>query len=146
GSVEDANPILQNPRMIDDTWRDTFYTPLIVQIENTLRDTRQPSSPLVEAIYSIGDRADFQASRKNRRVIVVSDLMQHSQGFSFYRKGADMEAFRASDLSASRPSFSGAEIVARIVPRQEYDLPIEQVKAFWRTYFDEAGASYGSVN
>ncbi|MEM6534789.1 MAG: hypothetical protein AAF613_04025 [Pseudomonadota bacterium] len=146
GSVEDANPILQNPRMIDDTWRDTFYTPLIGQIENTLRDTRQPSSPLVEAVYSIGDRADFQASRKNRRVIVVSDLMQHSQGFSFYRKGADMEAFRASGLSASRPSFSGAEIVARIVPRQEYDLPIEQVKAFWRTYFDEAGASYGSVN
>lgn len=146
GSVDDANPILQNPRMIDDTWRDTFYTPLIDGIKTTLRDTRQPSSPLIEAVYAIGDRADFQSSRKNRRVIVVSDLMQHSDGFSFYRRGADMDAFKSSNLSKNQPRFSGAEIVARIVPRQDYDLPLDQVKAFWRTYFDAADADYGSVN
>ncbi len=146
GSIDDANPILQNPRMIDDNWRETFYDPLKAAIENALLDTRQPSSPLFEAMYSIADRADFQSNRKNRRVIVVSDLMQHSDGFSFYRRGADIDAYRETNLGQQQPQFDGAEIVTRIVPRQEYDLPVDQVKAFWRTYFSEAGAEFSSVN
>ncbi len=146
GSIDDANPILQNPRMIDDTWRDTFYKPLVAEIETALLETRQPSSPLFEAMYSIADRADFQATRKNRRVILVSDLMQHSDALSFYRTGTDMEAYRSSSIAQQQISFSGAEVVARIVPRQEYDLPLEDLKSLWRTYFTEAGAEFGSVN
>ena len=93
GSVEDANPILQNPRMIDDTWREQFYLPLTSTVGETLKTTSQPSSPLFEALYSVGDRADFQSNRKNRRLVIVSDLMQHSDGFSFYRYGADLAAY-----------------------------------------------------
>ncbi len=146
GSIEDANPILQNPRMIDDTWRDTFYTPLKSTVEDVLRDTRQPSSPLFEALYSVADRADFQPNRKNRRVVLVSDLMQHSDGFSFYRKGADLAAYQETEIASRPADFAGAEVVARIVPRQDYDLPLEDVKAFWKTYFETSGANFTPVN
>ncbi len=146
GSVEDANPIFQNPRMIDDTWRDTFYKPLISRVEATLTDTRQPSSPLSEAMYAVADRADFQQARGQRRLVLVSDLMQHSDTFSFYKAGADYTAFKATRLGEQVPDMNGIEVVARIVPRQRYDLPLSDVKAFWRSYFETAGASYGSVN
>lgn len=146
GSVEDANPIFQNPRMIDDTWRDTFYQPLVEQVETAMGTTRQPSSPLSEAVFALADRADFQRAHKNRRVVLVSDLMQHSADFSFYRTGADYGAFKETRLGTEIPDMSGVDVVARIVPRQEYDLPLNDVKAFWRTYFDTAGANYGSVN
>lgn len=146
GSVEDANPIFQNPRMIDDTWRDTFFAPLSETVETTLLDTRQPSSPLAETLFAIGDRADFQTDRSSRRIVIVSDLMQHSDGFSFYRQGADFEAFNGSRLGEDVPSLSSVEVVARIVPRQEYDLPISDIRGFWRSYFDQSLASYGSVN
>jgi hypothetical protein len=79
-------------------------------------------------------------------VVLVSDLMQHSDGFSFYRAGADYEAYLDSELAELKPRLDEAEVVARIVPRQIYDLPVADVKAFWRAYFDEAGAEYGSVN
>lgn len=146
GSADDANPLFQNPRMMDDTWRDTFYTPLSGAIEAALLDTRQPSSPLSEAIYAIADRADFQTSRGDRRVVLVSDLMQHSDGYSFYKTGADYEAFQGSRLGEQMPDLGNVEVVARVVPRQEYDLPLADVKAFWHTYFNTAGADYGSVN
>lgn len=146
GSADDANPIFQNPRMMDDTWRDTFYTPLTDTLEAALMDKRQPSSPLSEAIFAIADRADFQSSRGDRRVVLVSDLMQHSDGFSFYRTGADYEAFKETKLGTQMPSLNDVDVVARVVPRQEYDLPLADVKAFWRTYFQSSGAQYGSVN
>lgn len=146
GSAEHANAILQNPRMIEDTWRETFYNPMTAEIEAALMDDRQPSSPLFEAVYSIADRADFQASRGDRRIILISDLMQHSDAFSMYRTGTDAEAFKATRIADQIPDMAGVEIVARIVPRQEYDLPMSDVKAFWGDYFAETGADFSSVN
>lgn len=146
GSAEYANPILQNPRMIEDTWRETFYAPLSAEIEKALTDTRQPSSPLFEAVYSVADRADFQPSSGTRRVILISDLMQHSDEFSMYRSGTDRDVFAGTRLAEQLPDMQGVEIVARVVPRQEYDLPMSDVKAFWRDYFEQTGAEFGSVN
>ncbi|MEM9739282.1 MAG: hypothetical protein AAF829_05385 [Pseudomonadota bacterium] len=146
GSPDRANPILSNPRMVADAFQKGFHGPLLEDLDRALEDTRQPSSPLSEALYSIADRADFQSSMRNRRLVVVSDLMQHSDGFSFYRRGADYGAFMDSDLAQDLPRLSGVNVVARIVPRQLYDLPMGEVKAFWRAYFREAGARYGSLN
>lgn len=146
GSIDDANPILQNPRMIDDTWREYFYEPLKDSVEATLTDKNQPSSPLSEAIFAVADRADFQSTQKKRRFVIVSDLMQHSDQFSFYRSGADYVGFGETRLAQQIPGMDGVEVVARIVPRQEYDLPMSEVKTFWASYFGETGANYKSVN
>lgn len=146
GSVDDANPVLQNPRMIDDTWRETFYEPLKSSVEATLTDREQPSSPLGEAVFAVLDRADFQPGQPNRRFVIVSDLIQHSETFSFYRSGASFEGFSATRLAEEIPAMQGVEVVARIVPRQQYDLPMAEVKTFWASYFGEAGATWSSVN
>ena len=146
GSAAGANPITQNPKMIEQTWQKKFYQPLVGTVETALLDTVQPSSPLTEAIYSISDRADFQPQQAGRRMVLVSDLMQHSDGFSFYRKGADYDAYLESKLAETQPKLEGVDVVARVVPRQIYDLPLADVKGFWRSYFHDAGAIYGSVN
>lgn len=146
GNPGEANPITQNPRMVEQAFQKKFYQPLKVVVEAALMDEEQPSSPLFEAIYSIADRADFQAGNVERRLVLVSDLMQHSDGFSFYRLGADYEAYLASKLAETSPAMADVDVVARIVPRQMYDLPMADVKAFWRAYFTDANAQYGSVN
>ena len=146
GSAQDANPILSNPRMIEDTWRDTFFQPLSSEIQTALKDDRQPASPLSEALYAAADRADFQSGKASRRLILVSDLMQHSDEFSFYKTGANFNAFGETKLAGFIPAIEGVDVIARIVPRREYDLPLGEVKSFWRAYFREAGANYSSVN
>lgn len=146
GSADDANPILSNPRMVEDTWRDTFFQPLSSQINTTLKSKRQPASPLSEALFAAADRADFQRSAADRRIVLVSDLMQHSSEYSFYKSGANYDAFEETKLADFTPAMSNVEVVARIVPRREYDLPLGEVKAFWRAYFRAAEANYESVN
>ena len=142
----DANPIFENPRMVEDTWQSSFRQPLGGVIDTVLKDKIAPASPLAEALHAIFDRADFKTDVANRRVVVVSDLIQNSKQFNFYKKGADFEAFSASPLGTSIVNAEGAEVVARIVPRQRYDLPLSDVKAFWTAYFGRANAAFSSVN
>lgn len=145
GSAAESNPIFQNPKMIAAAWERKFHAPLMVQADESLRDTVAPSSPLMEAMYTLADRPDFQGQVPVRRLILVSDLMQHSPGFSMYKSGADADAWADSSLADMRAGLEGVEVVARIVPRQEYPLPLADVKAFWRDWFGAAGADYGSV-
>ena len=72
--------------------------------------------------------------------------MQHSDEFSFYKTGANFNAFGETKLAGFIPAIEGVDVIARIVPRREYDLPLGEVKSFWRAYFREAGANYSSVN
>lgn len=141
GSAAGANPIFQNPRMIEQAWRTRFHAPMMAAADEVLIDTVAPSSPLLEAVYVLSGRADFQGQVPARRLIVVSDLMQHSKDFSMYRSGAVYEPFEASALNSRRPGLGGVEVVARIVPRPEYPLPLEEVKAFWKRWLEEADAA-----
>ncbi len=145
GSAAESNPIFQNPKMIAAAWERKFHAPLMAQADESLRDTVAPSSPLMEAMYTLADRPDFQGHVPVRRLILVSDLMQHSPGFSMYRSGADADVWAESPLADMRAGLGGVEVVARIVPRQQYALPLGEVKAFWRDWFGAAGAEYGSV-
>lgn len=145
GSAAAANPIFQNPRMIEQAWQTKFHAPLMAGAETVLTDTVAPSSPLMEALFTLADRPDFQGQVPARRLILVSDLMQHSKDHSMYKWGTDWERFAASPLMELRPGLEGVEVVARVVPRQEYALPLGQVKAFWQRWFAETGAVYGSV-
>ncbi|MEM6625693.1 MAG: hypothetical protein AAF719_03240 [Pseudomonadota bacterium] len=146
GSADKANPILENPRMIDDNWREGFFSPLKTAMDGVLADKSASNSPLFEAVYAIGDRADFQSSVDNRRLIIVSDLMQHSDAFSLYRSKTDWDAYQSSTLSSQTPQLFGVDVVARIVPRQRYDLPLDDLKAFWSQYFNGTGAAFRPVN
>jgi len=145
GSAAESNPIFQNPKMIAAAWERKFHAPLMVQADESLRDNVAPSSPLMEAMYTLADRPDFQGQVPVRRMILVSDLMQHSPGFSMYKSGADASAWADSSLADMRAGLEGVEVVARIVPRQQYALPLGDVKAFWRDWFGAAGAEYGAV-
>ncbi|MEQ9507238.1 MAG: hypothetical protein RLO80_13330 [Hyphomonas sp.] len=145
GSAAEANPIFQNPKMIEQAWERKFHKPLMARADEALSDTVAPSSPLMEAMYTLADRPDFQDHVPVRRLILVSDLMQHSPGFSMYKSGADSDAWAESDIADMRAGLDSVQVVARIVPRQVYALPLGDVKAFWKDWFYATGADYGSV-
>ncbi len=145
GSAAGANPIFQNPKMIEQAWQAKFHKPLMTRADEVLVDTVAPSSPLMEAMFTLGDRPDFQAGVPARRLILVSDLMQHSKDFSMYKTGTAWEAFEGSPLMDMRPGLEGVAVVARVVPRQQYALQLGEVKAFWQRWFKDTGAEYGSV-
>ncbi len=145
GSAAAANPLWQNPRMVEQAWANRFREPLVRRADEVLKDTVAPSSPLMEAIFTLAARPDFKDRDASRRMVIVSDLIQHSRDFSMYRNGADYDAYQASALERMRPQLEGVAVTARIMPRPQYDLPLSEVKLFWQRWFDETGARYGSL-
>ncbi|MEL6258535.1 MAG: hypothetical protein AAFQ67_05730 [Pseudomonadota bacterium] len=145
GSADRANPIFENPRMIEHRWRSDFKDQLTERVDALLKDDQASNSPLGETVFAVFDRPDFQDTVRRRRLVIVSDLMQNSEEFSFYTSGADRLAFGQTRLASEKPDMTGADVVARIVPRQEYDLPISSLRVFWEDYFGRAGARFESV-
>ena len=141
-----ANPLTQNPRMVEDNWRENFRDPLNSAVNRVLADKVASSSPLAEALYSIFDRADFQPSRPKRRVVIVSDMIQNSQTFNFYRTGAVYDQFAEKGKELMLGKVGKVNVVARIVPRDKYDLEMSDVKAFWDSYFAGTQVRFTTVN
>ncbi|MCW5699602.1 MAG: hypothetical protein KIT00_07160, partial [Rhodospirillales bacterium] len=103
-------------------------------------------SPIAEALTGIMDRADFQKSISSRKLVLVSDLLQNSSTYSFYRQSATWDSYQNSASGEAIPDMHGVVVVARIVPRRHYNLPITRLKTFWSRYFEAAGAVFEPVN
>ena len=75
-----------------------------------------------------------------RRIVIVSDLLQHSDALSFYR-GEDWESFRASaDFGRLARNLDGAEVTILRVPRPGAKVDGAAVDDFWVRYLDVQGA------
>jgi hypothetical protein len=75
-----------------------------------------------------------------RRIVIVSDLLQHSEALSFYR-GEDWESFRASaGFARLARNLDGAEVVIVRIPRAEAKVDEGAVDDFWVRYLDAQGA------
>ena len=75
-----------------------------------------------------------------RRIVIVSDLVQHSEALSFYR-GDDWESFRASpDFARLARNLDGAEVTIVRIPRAGAKVDASAVDDFWVRYLDAQGA------
>ena len=82
-----ANRLTQNERRLCTRWREEFEKPLQTLLEATLEDASASTSPLLEAIQSVAvqDFSTFRTPDRLRRLLIVSDMLQHTAGYSHYR-------------------------------------------------------------
>lgn len=137
GSPDDADPRYENPEMIRNSWQTHLVAPLQEAAQGILQETAapQPTSPLIEAITGIRDRADFQSGVKDRRIVVISDLVQNSEDFSFFRQGVNWRAFQQSRIGGDDlPDLKDVTVEIRLVPRRQDHFTDRELRAFWREY------------
>lgn len=141
GSPNDVNELTDNRGFIEVEWRERFYEPMRLAAEEIMRDAEEPRSPIIEALETIADRADFTPQQQQRRIVIVSDMVQNSEGFSFLESGISWSAFQRTPLYRALPELRGVEIEVHIVPRRGSSIPPERIRAFWRHYADATHAS-----
>lgn len=142
-----ANSFTQNTRLIDERYHDRFLIPLKARLEGMVSASGADRSPIMESLQAlVADSPGFVTYDGPRRIVMVTDLLQHSDVLSFYR-GGSWENFRAS-LDYQRIGSTLDDVAVQIyqVPR-----PTERVKDpavledFWIRYFDRQGAHTPSV-
>ncbi len=141
-SGERANEIYQNPRMIAEQYRKKFRLPFDKILERMLRSPKADSSPIMESLQALlVGTPGFVDAKYPRRVIIVSDLLQHSAAFSFYRRDRWATFVRSPNAQRLAGRLNGVVVEICRVPRPNARIKKAEVDDFWVNYFERAGAS-----
>jgi len=146
GNPGQANPLYQNPDQIAEQFQHDFLNPLSTQLDRLLNAELADSSPIAESIQSIVHTVFAKADiGHSKRLVIVSDLVQHSPAFSFYR--ADTWArFEASpNFNRLGRTLNGIDVQILKIPRvasrrNGTRISDADVWEFWVNYFDVQGA------
>lgn len=135
---EDANMLYENPRLVQERFLADFAAPVSEALEELLRVPEAESSPIMESLQEFVARiAGFATDDVPRDLLLMSDLVQHSKTFSFFR-GGDWESFAASGAPARfGEAFDGAKVRVLRIPRFSDRAAV--IDDFWVRYFDAQG-------
>lgn len=145
------NPLIGNRRLVERQWLARFSAPLD-QLFNALLQPPPPAStsPIMESIQAVAITAwgEPQAAKIPRRLVIVSDMLQHTPELSQYDKILPFETFRGSPYYRRvRTDLRGVK-VAIIYVRRATRRAV-QGKAhieFWQQYIHDMGGVVTGVD
>lgn len=137
-----ASQFTEQPRRIKAKYESTFLAPLNAELDAMAAVPEAASSPIMEAIQAtIAHVAGWTAVTGPRRLILASDLLQHSQAFSLYGN-RDWNDFRNTpDYTRLSRNLEDVEVRVLRLPRPRARVADRSaVDDFWANYFDRQGA------
>lgn len=143
-SGEDASILTQNPRMIEERFQAEFAKPVQDAMKVLMGVPESDSSPIMESTQEFATRIPgFTVTDVPRELLIMSDLVQHSDNFSFYR-GDDWERFsKGGGPARFGNSFEGASVTVLRIPRLSESASI--IDDFWHRYFNAQGFQFVRV-
>lgn len=134
----DVSILTQNPRLVEERFQSEFAAPIQAALDQLLRVPEASSSPIMEATQELAARIPgFAVSDAPRELLIMSDLVQHSDVFSFIR-GNDWQSFVTSGGPTRFGSaYKGATVSVLRVPRMPDRSAV--MDDFWVRYFDAQG-------
>lgn len=132
--------LYRNERQTEKYWKEKFELDLEDRIRTELTDRIADISPLIEYFEAILRRPDFSPGVEHRRLVVISDMIQNSKAYSYYRDKVDWEQFKVQTGFSPQPKFSGVEVKIYLAERPGGPAP-ERLKLFWKSYFESQGGT-----
>lgn len=145
GGKDLAEPYLKNQDKL--VWR-KLYQPGIEAMLNIAPNTKavMMDSPILELTGSMSRIADL-TGKPFSRLVLISDLIQNSDGLSFcYKPEQRVPSYEKFTASAHwrrlKPSpFTGVEVEVLLLERsQKLNCTTDELEDFWKAYFLKNGA------
>ncbi len=154
GNGKGASEFNSNPRRLERRWKQQFSDSLEHQLTSLLKAPSANTSPILESIQNVSasvfDAPAFKQVPK--QLIIVSDMVQNTPGFSQYRQSETFDQFKHTPYYLTvRPNLDGVNVTILYLRRADV-FRIQgrtQHLDFWRDYFTDAGAigfSSDSIN
>ena len=145
GSPQNINPLIQTASKIKKRWDESFGNPVERATATLATAPTASRSPVIQAVVASTWRPDFDARVRSRRLLIVSDLLQHDSGYSHYTTASrDLWAKFARTPLATEATGDLSNVVVEVeYLRRPKDARFqgEAHRAFWKRWFGEAGAS-----
>ncbi len=148
---KEANILYQNPIKIQKKFDDFFENPLDNILSDILKDKESDFSPILEMIQAISLRDDFSNNLYKRKLIIISDMLQHMSKYTHYTNNQSYNDFNKfkkrdyyNDISAS---LDNVTVSILYILRDDYshNYQNKQLIFFWEHYFKDMGASLKTV-
>jgi len=100
GRSNDVNPLFVTAGKVDAEWAATFGKPVEAATAAAAGRPETPSSPLIATTAALLTRPDFDASVPHRRLVLVSDMVEHQRGGYSHLAGGDLwKGYASSGLA-----------------------------------------------
>lgn len=142
-----ANAFYQNPRQIAERYKAEFQHPLAATLSDMLNAAEEVQSPIMEALQAlISDTPEFVNRRGQRRIIIVSDMLQHSETLSFYMGQGWEYLSTTGGVERLAGNLTDVSVTIVRIPRIGPRVPSRaQSDDFWVRYFDRQGSDIPTV-
>lgn len=144
GKGENANPLLVTRSKVEQRWQSLYADPIDKAVQRSLDLATSERSPIIITLASLLVRSDFDARVTSRRLVVISDLLEHEKGVYSQLRGGDFwGAYQASPLpKTARLDLRGVSVAIDYLQRGKFaTVQGPRHQAFWQRLFKEAGAS-----
>lgn len=149
GTGADANPIFANRRHLQRQWQTKFSNRVDRVLSGLLSVQPSQTSPIMESIQAVALEGFAGDRLKNvpKRLFIVSDMLQHTTGFSQYSGQTTFDHFKRSEYYLKvRPTLKDVEVELYYIRRTDGfrgqgRMHIE----FWEQFFADAGATLTHV-
>jgi hypothetical protein len=135
-----GNDLYENSRKITKDFYQRFLVPVTVALEESLTAEVGEWSPILETLQLIS-RSQEIGDGGRKTLILVSDMLQHTDGFSHYRDRRSYEEFLRSGFASDvKADFRDWDITV-IYLRRYRDRRFQEGAHldFWQRYFHDAG-------
>jgi hypothetical protein len=137
-----------NPRLREKVFQNSFRAPINLSIDQLLGNKEQNSSPIIEmlrVVSVVGFKGDGDEVEK--RLILISDLIQNTPGFSRYKSGYEAKSFVTSKYyQRNLTNLTGIELDLVYVSRKGFEqMQMKSDAEFWHKIIDKMGGKVSSV-
>lgn len=144
GTGEELSEITAAPALARKRWVDSFNAPLEAAMAQVVSASQADSSPIMAALQQIA--VERLTSARDRatpsRIIVISDMLEHTPDFSIYQSGPDFAAFEQSrSARANATNLSAAEVEIWYLHRETRFSSVDVVQ-FWTQWVSESGGVF----
>jgi len=143
GDGENVSPWLANPVLIKKVWQEKFSDKLDSIIAQLMVPLEVPNSPIMETIkaVSISEFIGEKNTNIKKRLVIVSDMMQHTISYSQYINSISFEDYKGGTAYQHHlANLNGVNVEIIYIRRENSDSI--QGKAhiqFWQQYIHSMG-------
>ena len=147
GSAEGKSEWTANLKRIDQKYQKDYLQPLRDASEIVFADRPGAQSPIMEMLQMVAINGFRRHGIEgDLRLIVVSDMLHNTKGYSLYRGDQEFSEFRKTAYyQRIRTEFPRVKVE---IDYLMHSPELQRVKnaLFWEEYFDDAKAALGPIN
>jgi hypothetical protein len=143
----DADPLTGNPRRAALRYTQAFDRPLGDAVAATLMLPPSQTSPIAEALaQAIEMQPVLPGDAQPSRIVILSDMMQHTKTASAYKDGFGLSALSALTSAPALRRFKRSAVILEVLPRPAHQRHQQTAVEVWKKALAGHGveAAYGA--